>query len=55
MLCPVGSADLLGDQRLGGVVVGDAQQRFAEAHECDAFFVRKAELGEEEIQHRTFV
>ena len=37
VLLPVPSADLLGDQRVGGVLVGDAQQRLGEAHQDDAF------------------
>ena len=33
-------ADLLGDQRVGGVLVGDAQQGLGEAHQDDAFLAR---------------
>ena len=52
---PVAAAQPLGDQRLGGVAVRDAQQRLADAHEGDSLLVGKAEFGEEEIEHRAFV
>ena len=37
MLLPAPPADLLGDQLIGGIGVGNAQQRLGKAHQDDAF------------------
>ena len=42
-------ADFLGDQRVGGLGVGNAQQRLREAHQDDAFLAGKAVLAHEGI------
>ena len=38
MLTPVDLADLVLDQGIGGLVIGDAQQSLGKAHQRDAFF-----------------
>ena len=38
MAIPILAADLVGDELVGGVGVGDAQQRLGEAHEHHALF-----------------
>ena len=52
---PVGRGDLLRDERLGGVVVRNAQQRLADAHERDALLVGQPELLQEEIENGPLV
>ncbi len=47
MIAPFAGGDLLGDQCIGGVGIGDTQQRFGEAHEGEAFGIREAELLQE--------
>ncbi len=47
---PVAAGELLGDQPVGGLIVRDAQQRFGEAHERDAFLVRETELLQEAVE-----
>ena len=42
MRLPMAAGDLVGDQRVGGLGVGDAQQRLGEAHQDDAFLAGKA-------------
>ena len=37
-MLPSAPPDLLGDQRVGGVLVGDARQRLRKAHQDDALF-----------------
>ncbi len=37
MRAPVAAADLVADQRVAGGAIGNAQQRFGEAHQRDAF------------------
>ena len=55
VLRPVGRSDLLRDERLGGVVVGNAQQGLADAHERDALFVGQPELLQEEVENGPLV
>ena len=55
MLLPAAAADLLGDQRVGGVLVGDAQQRLGEAHQDDAFLGGEAVLVHEGIDAAVLV
>jgi len=38
----VAPRDLVADQRIGGRIVGDAEQRLGEAHQHDAFLGRQA-------------
>ena len=49
MLLPLALADLLGDQRVGGILVGDAQQGLGEAHQDDAFLASEAVLVHEGV------
>ena len=49
VLVPLAAADLLGDQRIGGVLVGDAQQGLGQAHQDDAFLAREAVLVHEGV------
>jgi len=44
MLAPVALADLVGDEAVGGLAVGYAQQRFGQAHQGDALFRRQREF-----------
>ncbi|ESS37073.1 Flagellar hook-length control protein FliK [Burkholderia cenocepacia KC-01] len=41
---PVALADLVADQRIARRAIGNAQQRFGEAHQRDAFLARQREL-----------
>ena len=41
---PVALADLVADERVAGRAIGDAQQRFGETHQRDAFLARQREL-----------
>ena len=55
LLRPVRSRELVGDQLVGGVRVGNAQQRLGEAHHRDAF-VRAEIVGlEERVDARRLV
>ena len=55
MIGPIRRGDLLRDQRLGGVVVGNSEQGFADAHQGDALFVAQTELAQEHVEHGTLV
>ena len=44
VLAPVALADLVGDQAVGGLAVGNAQQRFGQAHQRHALFRRQREF-----------
>ena len=55
VLFPVAAADLLGDQRIGGILVGNAQQRLRQAHQDDAFLRGKAVLMHEGIDAAVLV
>jgi hypothetical protein len=52
---PITAGKLLGDQPIRRRVVGNAQQRFSDAHERNAFLIRQAELLQKGVQERTFV
>ena len=52
---PVAGGELLGNQPVGGRIVGNPQQRFGDAHEGDALLIRQAELLQEGIQKRPLV
>ena len=49
MLFPAPAGDFFGDQRVGGLGVGNAQQRFREAHQNDALVAGKPVLPHEGI------
>ena len=49
VLVPVGAAELVGDQLLGGGVVRDAQQRLGEAHQHDAFARGEVVLAQQRV------
>ncbi len=49
MALPVAAGDLLGDELVGGLGVGDAQQRLREAHQDDALLAREAILAHEGV------
>ncbi len=47
---PIAAADLVADQRIGGVGVGNAQQRFGEAHQRNAFLRGQRERLDQRIR-----
>ena len=49
MLAPAGRRDLVLDQRIDGVVIRNAQQRFGEAHEGNTLVAGKAIFREEHL------
>ena len=49
VLFPMAAGDLLGDQLVGRLRVGDPQQRLGDAHEDDAFLARQAVLAHEGV------
>src|SRR5471032_830652 len=49
VLAPVALADLVGDQAVGGGAVGDAQQRFGQAHQRHALFRRQRKFMHQRI------
>ncbi len=48
---PVRLAELVADQRVGGVLVGDAQQRLGHAHQQHAFLAAEVVLAHEGLDH----
>ena len=52
MLVPGAARDLVGDERVGGRRVGNAQQRLREAHQDDALVARQPVLVHERIDAR---
>jgi hypothetical protein len=51
---PLGAADLVANQAIDGVCVGDAQQRFGEAHQHHPLARRKVVGGQEGIDAAAF-
>ena len=51
MLLPVGIAELVADQLVGGVLVGDAQQRLGYRHQHHAFLAGQVVLLHESLNH----
>ncbi len=49
---PVARRDLVGNQAVGRLVIGDAQQAFGQAHQRHAFLVGQRELLKERVQQR---
>ena len=49
MLAPIGRRDFVFDQRVDSVGVGNAQQRFGQTHQRDAFVRRQAVFGKENL------
>ena len=49
MLFPCAARNLVGDKIVGGFAIGNAQQRFRETHQDDAFVARKAILVHEGV------
>ena len=47
---PVAAAQLVGDQPVGGLVIGDAQQGLGEAHQDHALLRREVVLAQEGVQ-----
>jgi hypothetical protein len=52
---PIPGREFFGDQPIGGGIIGNAQQRFGNAHEGNAFLIRQAELLQEGVQERPLV
>ena len=50
MRAPVPGADFFRDQAIGGLVIGDAQQRLGQAHQRNPLFVGQPEFLEKGIQ-----
>ena len=50
MLVPGAGRNLVGDQAIGGLAVGNAQQRLGEAHENHALARRQAVLAQEGVE-----
>ncbi len=50
MALPIGAADLVADERVGGVGVGDAQERLGEAHQDHALLGREAVFVQERVE-----
>ena len=55
MGAPIPCDELLGDQTVCGLIVGDAQQGLSQAHEGDALLVGEAELLQESIEVGAFI
>jgi hypothetical protein len=52
---PITGRELLGNQPVGGRIIGNAQQRLGDAHERDAFLIGQSELLQEGVQKRALV
>ena len=52
---PMTTRDFFGNQAIGGLVVGNSQQRLGEAHERDTLLVGEPEFLQEGVEIRTFV
>ena len=50
VLVPRAARNLVGDEPVGGFAIGDAQQRFGEAHEDHALARRQAVLAQEGVE-----
>ena len=51
VIAPVARGDLLGNQGIGGVGVGDPQERFGQAHQGEALGIGEPELLEKGLDH----
>ncbi|GFE78783.1 hypothetical protein GCM10011487_07830 [Steroidobacter agaridevorans] len=51
---PVARCDLVGDQAVGGLVIGNAKQALRQTHQRDAFLIGQRELLEERVEQRPF-
>ncbi len=49
MPAPVALADLIGDQAVGRLMIGNAQQRFGQAHQCNTLFGRQRKFMHQRI------
>ena len=54
MAFPSGAADLVADQKVRGVTVGNAQERLGEAHQHHAFLGIEAEFNQERVEAAGF-
>ena len=53
MPLPIGTADLVGDQTVAGLRIGDAQQRLGKTHEDDTLVARQLVFAHERIEPAT--
>ena len=52
---PIAGGQLFSNQPVGGGVIGNAQQRFGDAHERNAFLIRQSEFLQEGVQKRPLI
>ena len=52
---PITRGQLFGNQPIGGCIIGNAQQRFGNAHECNALLIGQAEFLQKRIEERSLV
>jgi hypothetical protein len=52
---PIAGRQLFRDQTIRSGIIGNAQQRFGNAHECDAFLIRQSKFLQEGVEERPLV